>query len=140
MKTQVTAEFNQEAYDALAKEYRYVITDMICRAGSGHLGGALSLVEIVITLYHRIMRVKPEEPRWEGRDRLVMSKGNAGPVLYVALADKGFFPEKWLGTLNADGPDSPVMLTKFRLQGLTSVQAHWVRASPVPADWRWLLV
>lgn len=118
MKTQVTTEFNQEAYDALAKEYRYLITDMICRAGSGHLGGALSLVEIVITLYHRIMNVNPEEPRWEGRDRLVMSKGHAGPVLYVALADKGFFPETWLGTLNADGTRLPSHADQIQTPGI----------------------
>ena len=103
----VTDRFSKEEFDALAAEVRYVITDMICRAGSGHLGGALSLVEIIITLYYRIMNVKPEEPRWEGRDRLVMSKGHAGPVLYVALADKGFFPESWLTTLNKDGTRLP---------------------------------
>ena len=118
MKTHVTAEFDKAAYDALAKEYRYLITDMICRAGSGHLGGALSLVEITITLYHRIMRVKPEEPRWDGRDRLVMSKGHAGPVLYVALADKGFFPEQWLGTLNADGTRLPSHVDQIQTPGI----------------------
>lgn len=118
MKTKVTAEFNKETYDTLAKEYRYVITDMICRAGSGHLGGALSLVEIIITLYHRIMKLKPEEPRWEGRDRLVLSKGHAGPVLYVALADKGFFPEKWLPTLNADGTRLPSHVDQIQTPGI----------------------
>lgn len=118
MKTKVTAEFNKEAYDELAREYRYVITDMICRAGSGHLGGALSLVEIIITLYYRTMNVKPEEPRWEGRDRLVMSKGHAGPVLYVALADKGFFPESWLPTLNADGTRLPSHVDQIQTPGI----------------------
>lgn len=118
MKTKVTAEFRQEAYDALAREYRYAITDMICRAGSGHLGGALSLVEIVITLYHRIMQIKPEEPRWDGRDRLVMSKGHAGPVLYVALAEMGFFPEAWLKTLNADGTRLPSHVDQIQTPGI----------------------
>lgn len=118
MKTHVTAEFHQDAYDALAKEYRYLITDMICRAGSGHLGGALSLVEVVITLYHRIMNLEPEEPRWDGRDRLVLSKGHAGPVLYVALADKGFFPESWLGTLNDDGTRLPSHADQIQTPGI----------------------
>ena len=59
---------------------------MICRAGSGHLGGALSLVEIVITLYWRVMNIDPKNPKWPDRDRLVISKGHAGPVVYVALA------------------------------------------------------
>ena len=80
---------------------------MICRAGSGHLGGALSLVEIVMTLYWRIMRVDPANPSWDGRDRLVLSKGHGGPVLYVALAYRGTSRPSWLKTLNADGTHLP---------------------------------
>lgn len=99
--------FDREEFDRIAAEWRYVITDMICRAGSGHLGGALSLVEIVLTLYYRIMRHDPENPQWEDRDRLVLSKGHAAPVLYTALAYKGYFPPAWLGTLNADGTRLP---------------------------------
>ena len=91
----------------MAAEWRYVITDMICRAGSGHLGGALSLVEIVMTLYYRTMRVRPDEPRWPDRDRLVVSKGHAGPIVYLALAYKGYFPSAWLATLNEDGTRLP---------------------------------
>ncbi|NOU36304.1 MAG: transketolase [Kiritimatiellaceae bacterium] len=91
----------------MAAEWRYIITDMICRAGSGHIGGALSLVEILHTLYYRVMRVDPSNPAAPGRDRLVLSKGHAAPVLYVALAYKGFFPAAWLGTLNADGTRLP---------------------------------
>ena len=100
-------EFDRAAYDRLAAEWRYVITDMICRAGSGHLGGALSLVEIVMTLYWRIMRYDPKRPKWEDRDRLVLSKGHAAPVLYVALAYQGFFPKAWLATMNTDGTRLP---------------------------------
>jgi len=60
----MSKKFNENKFDELAKEFRYVITDMICRAGSGHLGGALSLVEIIITLYYRIMNIdsKPLKP------------------------------------------------------------------------------
>jgi transketolase len=103
----VPASFDRAQFDCLAAEWRYVITDMICRAGSGHLGGALSLVEIVLTLYYRIMRVDPARPRWDERDRLVLSKGHAAPVLYTALAYRGFFPAAWLKTLNADGTRLP---------------------------------
>ncbi|MBN2452500.1 MAG: transketolase [Lentisphaeria bacterium] len=99
--------FDRQAYDRLAAEWRYVITDMICRAGSGHLGGALSLVEIVMTLYGRILRVDPADPAWEDRDRLVLSKGHGAPVLYLALAYGGFFPTSWLGTLNRNGTRLP---------------------------------
>jgi len=100
-------DFDQARFDRLAAEYRYVITDMICRAGSGHLGGALSLVEIVITLYERVLRVDPQRPAWPERDRLVLSKGHGAPVLYLALAYHGFFPKAWLKTLNADGTRLP---------------------------------
>ena len=100
-------EFNKEKHDRLASELRYVVTDMICRSGSGHIGGALSLVEILVTLYDRTMNVDPKTPKWPGRDRLVLSKGHAAPVLYAVLAYSGFFPKSWLGTLNADGTKLP---------------------------------
>ena len=112
------ATFNKEEYDRLAAEYRYVITDIICRAGSGHLGGALSLVEIVITLYYRIMNIDPENPNWEDRDRLVMSKGHAGPVVYTALAYKGFYPASWLPTLNDNGTRLPSHVDQNQTPGI----------------------
>ena len=98
---------DKQFLDNLAGEFRYVITDMICRAGSGHIGGALSLVEIIISLYYRVMKTDPQNPKWNDRDRLVMSKGHAGPVLYTALAYKGYFPKTLLGTLNDDGTSLP---------------------------------
>ncbi|MFW5798095.1 MAG: transketolase, partial [Planctomycetota bacterium] len=99
--------FDRDRFDKLAAEFRYVITDMICRSGSGHLGGALSLVETIITLYWRIMNTDAENPRMPGRDRLVLSKGHAGPVLYTALAYRGFFPKQWLATLNRNNTRLP---------------------------------
>lgn len=111
-------EFDVEAYDRLALEYRHVITDIICRSGSGHVGGALSLVEIVISLYYRIMNVRPEDPAWDGRDRLVLSKGHAGPVVYTALAYKGYFPQDWLPTLNEDGTRLPSHMDQIQTPGV----------------------
>ncbi len=110
--------FNREEFDRLAGEFRYVITDMICRAESGHLGGALSLVEIVISLYWRILKVDPKAPQWLERDRLVMSKGHAGPVMYVALAYRGYFDKKMLATLNCDGTDLPSHTDRLRAPGV----------------------
>ena len=100
-------DFQQEKMDRLAAELRYVITDMICRSGAGHIGGALSLVEVMMTLYYRSMNIDPKNPKWEDRDRLVLSKGHAAPVLYAVLAYRGFFSKDWLGTLNADGTKLP---------------------------------
>ena len=110
--------FNREEFDRLAGEFRYVITDMICRAKSGHLGGALSLVEVMITLYWRTLRIDPKNPKWEDRDRLVVSKGHAGPVMYVALAYRGYFDKKMLATLNADGTDLPSHTDRLRTPGV----------------------
>lgn len=104
--------------DDLAKELRYVVTDMICLSGSGHIGGALSLVEILISLYYRVMQVRPEEPRWPDRDRLVMSKGHAGPILYAVLAYKGFFPTQWLATMNQDGTRLPSHVDQLKTPGI----------------------
>ena len=59
---------DKEQLDRLAREFRYIVTDIMCRAGGGHIGGSLSLVEIIITLYFRIMNLKPDHPRWEDRD------------------------------------------------------------------------
>lgn len=111
-------KFNKEEFDKLAAEYRYVITDMICRAASGHLGGAISLVEIIITLYYRVMKIDPKKPNWDSRDRLIMSKGHAGPVLYMALAYKGFYPASWLATLNDDGTRLPSHVDQIQTPGI----------------------
>ena len=53
---------NREQLDQLAKDFRYIVTDIMCRAGGGHIGGSLSLVEIIISLYFRIMNLKPDNP------------------------------------------------------------------------------
>ena len=82
-----------------ALRIRQLIVEMVYRAGSGHPGGSLSAVEIVTALYFHVMRIRPKEPRWEGRDRFILSKGHACPVLYAALALRGFFPIRELYTL-----------------------------------------
>ncbi|AKI97424.1 transketolase [Kosmotoga pacifica] len=75
--------------------------------GFGHIGGAMSIVELLAVLYGKVMKYDPNNPKWEGRDWFVMSKGHAGPSLYATLALKGFFPMEWLKTLNQGGTDLP---------------------------------
>lgn len=72
---------------------------MIHTAKAGHPGGSLSAVEVVTALYFHVLNVDPSRPNWEDRDRFVLSKGHACPVLYAALAERGFFPIETLGTL-----------------------------------------
>lgn len=81
---------------------RHVIR-MIGTAGSGHPGGSLSAADIVAALYFVVMRIDPARPDWPDRDRFVLSKGHAAPVLYAALAERGFFPVEQLTTLRRLG-------------------------------------
>jgi len=80
------------ALNAKAKRIRSDIIKMLYLCQSGHPGGSLSLVEILMALYYRTIKVDPRNPKWEDRDRVVLSKGHGCPALYAILADQGFFP------------------------------------------------
>ena len=84
-------------------QVRKDIVQMICKSKSGHPGGSLSAADIVTTLYFSEMNVDPKNPKMEGRDRFVLSKGHAAPVLYAVLAEKGYFDRELLGTLRQYG-------------------------------------
>jgi transketolase len=73
-------------------QLRRDILTMITQAGSGHPGGSLSVIDLMVALYYGKMRIDPQNPAWEERDRFVLSKGHAAPALYAVLADKGYFP------------------------------------------------
>ena len=76
----------------MARRVRRHIIEMVTEAQSGHPGGSLSAVEILCTLYFRVLRHDPERPDWPDRDRFILSKGHATPVLYAMLAEAGYFP------------------------------------------------
>ncbi len=88
---------------AVAKKLRRNIVTMIGEAKSGHPGGSLSAVEILVTLYFDVMRHDPGNPGWEDRDRFILSKGHAAPVLYCTLAECGYAPENELKNLRKLG-------------------------------------
>jgi transketolase len=90
-----------------ARRIRYLTIDEIAELGVGHFGGSMSIIEVLTVLYYRHMNVDPKNPKLEGRDRLVLSKGHAGPALYATLAEKGFFPLEMLYTLNKVGTSLP---------------------------------
>jgi len=79
-----------------ANDIRVDIINMLLEAGSGHSGGPLGLSDIFACLYFNIMNVNPKEPKWSERDRFVLSNGHCAPVMYAAMAEKGFFPKSWL--------------------------------------------
>ena len=78
----------------IAARIRRDVIQMTLNAGSGHPGGCLSAVEILTVLFHKILRIDPQNPGWEDRDRFVLSKGHAAAALYGALIERGFFPRE----------------------------------------------
>ena len=86
--------------------------------GFGHVGGALSVADLLAVLYSGVMKIDPTDPNWEERDRLVMSKGHAGPALYATLALKGYFPLEWLDTLNRPGTNLPSHCDRNKTPGI----------------------
>ena len=89
----------RSSMEEIAKTLRRHVIVMIEKAGSGHPGGSLSSADIVTALYFKVMRHRPSDPDWSERDRFILSKGHAAPVLYAALAEKDYFPVEWLLTL-----------------------------------------
>ncbi len=87
--------------DARSKALRRMVVEAVVAAGRGHLGPALSLIEILRVLYDDVLHVRPEEPGWPDRDRCILSKGHGCLALYAILADKGFFPLAVLATFCA---------------------------------------
>ena len=89
-----------------AKNIRIMIIEMLHSIGmeyKGHPGPALSITDIITALYFKVMKIDPKNPRWQDRDRFILSKGHACPALYVALAEKGYFDKKHLATFRHVG-------------------------------------
>ena len=93
--------------EQFSKEIRRETLRCLHSQGSGHVGGSLSIVDLLAVLYSKHMNVDPTDPKKVDRDKLVLSKGHAGPALYATLALKGFFPLEWLDTLNKLGTRLP---------------------------------
>jgi len=99
VKAEVFSSLSIKEMEEIAKRLRRHIITMTGKAGSGHPGGSLSAVEIVTTLYFKLLQHKPSDPQWSDRDRFVLSKGHAAPLLYATLAECGYFPLAELSTL-----------------------------------------
>ncbi len=87
----------------LARQIRSQSLEMVARAKASHIGGALSMADLLGVLYANILQVRPEQPSWEDRDRFILSKGHSTVGVYAALALKGFFPVEELETYGQDG-------------------------------------
>jgi transketolase len=89
--------------EAFARRIRRRVLQMIYSAKSAHVGSVFSTVDLLAVLYGQILRIDPSRPDWPERDRFVLSKGHACAGLYVALAERGFFPQSWLDEFYIDG-------------------------------------
>ena len=90
----------------------------IAAFGLGHVGGSMSIADVLSVLYSGEMAIDPANPKWEGRDRLVLSKGHCAPALYATLALKGFFPMDWLTTMNQNGTNLPSHADRLKVPGI----------------------
>ncbi len=86
-----------------AREIRLRVLDMVYTVQSGHIGGSFSEAEILAALYNHILNIRPDDPKWDKRDRFVLSKGHACPALYAALALRGYYDASHLNTLRRFG-------------------------------------
>ena len=87
-----------EELELMAKKVRKGIIEAVYSNNSGHPGGSLSIADILTVLYFKEMNINPKNPKWEERDRLVLSKGHCSPALYSCLANRGYFPVEDLKT------------------------------------------
>ncbi len=104
--------------EKLATRIRIASLEAIKARGFGHVGGSLSIAETLAVLYGAVMRVDPKNPRWEERDKLVCSKGHAGPAVYAALALSGYFPYEEIKTLNQPGTNFPSHCDRNKTPGV----------------------
>ena len=102
----------------LSADIRIETIRALAEAGYGHIGGSLSVADALGALYGGVMNIRPEEPDWDDRDFLVMSKGHCGPALYAALALCGYFPVEELKTVNRGGTRLPSHCDRLKTVGI----------------------
>ncbi|MFR5933454.1 MAG: transketolase [Oscillospiraceae bacterium] len=101
-----------------SKEIRITTLNALALTGYGHVGGCMSVADVLAVLYGGVMRINPSDPTWSERDWLVMSKGHCGMALYATLALKGFFPMEWLSTINKLGTRLPSHCDRRKTPGI----------------------
>jgi transketolase len=104
--------------EALARRGRLLVVESVATAGAGHIGGPLSAMDLLVALYFRVLRIRPDEPGWPERDRFVLSKGHSAIGMYAAMALRGYFPVEELATFDAAGTRLQGHPDMTRLPGL----------------------
>ncbi len=114
-----------------ARELRKLTINTVVWAGSGHIGGSLSSIDILTILYHKYMNIDVSNPEWEDRDRFILSKGHIGVGFAPVLADKGFFPVEWLETFNHTHSKLGMHLDKNKVPGLDASSGSLGHGLPI---------
>lgn len=109
---------NKKEMEGICRDIRKLVLKSIYSVGKGHVGGSMSIVETLAVLYFDKMNIDPAQPKMEGRDRLVVSKGHAGPAVYAALARRGYFEPELLETMNRIGTILPSHCDMNRTPGI----------------------
>lgn len=108
----------KEDLEKFAAQIRIETLKQFAYSGDGHIGGCMSIAELLSVLYKKVMNINPGNPGWEDRDWLVVSKGHAGPAVYATLALKGFFDIEMLKTLNEGGTNLPSHCDRTKTPGI----------------------
>ncbi len=111
-------ENRRKELQQFARKIRIGAVEEFKALGFGHVGGSLSIADVLAVLYGAVMNYDPENPSMEGRDKLVCSKGHAGPAVYAALGLKGFFPYENIRTLNQPGTSFPSHCDRKQTPGI----------------------
>jgi transketolase len=107
-----------KAMKLMSAKIRIETIKQMTEIGFGHIGGSMSIADVLGVLYGGVMRLEPKDPGWKDRDYLVCSKGHAGPAIYAALALRGYFPMDWLKTLNKPQTNLPSHCDRNRTPGI----------------------
>lgn len=126
-------EVTLKKLEVLAANIRIDTIEAIRKVGAGHIGGSLSIVELLAVLYGKQLNYDPKNPQWEERDRVVLSKGHAGIAWYSALAEVGFFEKSWLMTLNEGGTRLPSHPDRKKTPGVDATTGSLGQGTSVAA-------
>jgi len=111
-------QYDYDRMRRLSADIRIETIKALTEAGYGHIGGSLSIADALGALYGGVMNIRPEEPDWDERDFLVMSKGHCGPALYAALALRGYFPMEDMKQINRGGTKLPSHCDRLKTRGI----------------------
>ncbi len=116
--SQMLSEEKVKELKRFSKKIQMETMKTICEIGMGHVGGSLSISDLLALLYDQEMKIDPKNPKWEERDWLVLSKGHCAPALYSTLALKGYFPMEWLMTVNKNNTNLPSHADRLKVPGV----------------------